>query len=80
MHLPYRAHDCGSSRQRWPDALGQRHGHHAKSILGTIENKHEWFDIRLADESLAKQLELTKQSLAQKYEEADAMYESRRKN
>jgi DNA-directed RNA polymerase subunit beta len=26
----------------------------SKEYLGTIENKHEWFDIRLADESLAK--------------------------
>ena len=51
----------------------------SKEYLGTIENKHEWFDIRLADESLAKQLELTKQSLAQKYEEADAMYEIKKK-
>ncbi|AUZ06461.1 subunit beta of DNA-directed RNA polymerase [Vitreoscilla sp. C1] len=50
-----------------------------KEYLLVIENKHEWFDIRLADENLAKQLELTKHSLAQKYEEADAMYEVKKK-
>ena len=34
--------------------------------LASLSSKHDWFDIRLADEDLAKQLELIKLSLQQK--------------
>ncbi|QMT40366.1 DNA-directed RNA polymerase subunit beta [Neisseria shayeganii] len=47
--------------------------------LASLPSKHDWFDIRLADEELAKQLELTKLSLQQKREEADAQYEVKKK-
>ncbi|EGV36263.1 hypothetical protein l13_10210 [Neisseria weaveri ATCC 51223] len=47
--------------------------------LASLPSKHDWFDIRLADESLAKQMELIKVSLQQKREEADALYEVKKK-
>ncbi len=47
--------------------------------LASLPSKHDWFDIRLADEELAKQLELIKLSLQQKREEADAQYEVKKK-
>jgi DNA-directed RNA polymerase subunit beta len=50
----------------------------AKSYLDTIE-RHDWFDIRLASEEAAAQLEDLKESLAQKRVEFDAMFEAKRK-
>jgi len=47
--------------------------------LAGLPSKHDWFDIRLADEDLAKQLELIKLSLQQKREEADELYEIKKK-
>ncbi len=47
--------------------------------LADLPSKHEWFDIRMTDESLAKQLELIKLSLHQKREEFDAMFEIKKK-
>ena len=47
--------------------------------LAGLPSKHDWFDIRLADEELAKQLELIKGSLQDKREEADALYEVKKK-
>ena len=47
--------------------------------LASLSSKHDWFDIRLADEDLAKQLELIKLSLQQKREEADELYEIKKK-
>src|SRR5512132_1065217 len=42
-------------------------------------NRHDWFDIRLANEEAAAQLEGLKDSLAQKRKEFDAMFEAKRK-
>jgi DNA-directed RNA polymerase subunit beta len=50
----------------------------AKSYLETIE-RFDWFDIRLANEEAAGQLEGLKESLAQKRREFDAMFEAKRK-
>ncbi|WP_027009793.1 DNA-directed RNA polymerase subunit beta [Conchiformibius kuhniae] len=47
--------------------------------LHSLPTRHDWFDVRLADESLAKQLELTKLSLQQKREEAEEQYEVKKK-
>lgn len=47
--------------------------------LDELPTRHDWFDIRLADESLAKQVELIKLSLQQKRDEADALYEVKKK-
>ena len=47
--------------------------------LHDLPTKHDWFDIRMADEGLAKQMELIKLSLQQKHEEADAQYEIKKK-
>jgi DNA-directed RNA polymerase subunit beta len=50
----------------------------AKAYLETIE-RFDWFDIRLANEEAAGQLESLKESLAQKRREFDAMFEAKRK-
>ncbi|UOO81791.1 DNA-directed RNA polymerase subunit beta [Uruburuella testudinis] len=47
--------------------------------LAGLPSKHDWFDIRMSDESLAKQMELIKVSLQQKREESDALYEIKKK-
>ena len=47
--------------------------------LAGLPSKHDWFDIRMSDESLAKQKELIKVSLQQKREESDALYEVKKK-
>ena len=49
-----------------------------KSYLETIE-RYDWFDIRLANEEAAAQLEGLKDSLGQKRREFDAMFEAKRK-
>ena len=49
-----------------------------KTYLTEVE-RHAWFDIRLADEDAARQLEQLKESLAQKRVEFDAMYEEKKK-
>jgi len=49
-----------------------------KSYLESIE-RYDWFDIRLANEETAAQLESLKESLAQKRREFDAMFEAKRK-
>jgi len=49
-----------------------------KSYLESIE-RYDWFDIRLANEEAAEQLEGLKDSLAQKRVEFDAMFEAKRK-
>src|SRR4029078_2676995 len=49
-----------------------------KSYLDTLE-KYDWFDIRLANEEAAAQLEGLKESLAQKRKEFDAMFEAKKK-
>ncbi|WP_037585244.1 DNA-directed RNA polymerase subunit beta [Stenoxybacter acetivorans] len=47
--------------------------------LASLPSKHDWFDIRLADDTIAKQVELIKAALQQKREEADAQYEIKKK-
>ena len=47
--------------------------------LVSLPSKHDWFDIRLSDESLAKQLELIKGSLQDKRQESEALYEVKKK-
>ncbi len=42
-------------------------------------NRHDWFDIRLADETAARQLESLKDSLAQKRVDFDQAFEEKRK-
>ncbi|MDA8094422.1 MAG: DNA-directed RNA polymerase subunit beta [Betaproteobacteria bacterium] len=42
-------------------------------------NRHDWFDVRLSDETAARALESLKDSLAQKRIEFDAAYEEKRK-
>jgi DNA-directed RNA polymerase subunit beta len=49
-----------------------------KGYLDTIE-RFDWFDIRLANEEAAAQLEGLRESLAQKRREFDAMFEAKRK-
>src|SRR5512140_1330891 len=49
-----------------------------KSYLETLE-KYDWFDIRLANEEAAAQIESLKDSIAQKRKEFDAMFEAKRK-
>jgi DNA-directed RNA polymerase subunit beta len=49
-----------------------------KGYLETLE-KYDWFDIRLANEEAAAQLEGLKDSIAQKRKEFDAMFEAKRK-
>ncbi|MEC5205174.1 DNA-directed RNA polymerase beta subunit [Vogesella perlucida] len=47
--------------------------------LAGLPTKHDWFDIRMADEDIAKQLELIKESLAQKREEFDLKFEDKKR-
>jgi DNA-directed RNA polymerase subunit beta len=49
-----------------------------KAYLETVE-RYDWFDIRLANEDAAAQVEGLKESLAQKRREFDAMFEAKRK-
>ena len=49
-----------------------------KSYLESL-NRYDWFDIRLAGEDSARQLEQLKDSLAQKRVEFDAMFEEKKK-
>ena len=50
----------------------------SKSYLETIEG-YDWFDIRLANEEAAAQLEALKESIAQTRREFDTMFEAKRK-
>jgi len=49
-----------------------------KAYLAEVE-RHSWFDVRLAGEDEARQLEQLKDSLAQKRVDFDAMYEEKKK-
>jgi DNA-directed RNA polymerase subunit beta len=49
-----------------------------KGYLETLE-KYDWFDIRLANEEAAAQVESLKDSIGQKRKEFDAMFEAKRK-
>lgn len=50
-----------------------------KEYLTSLPSKHDWFDIRISDEEIAKQVELIKESLQSKHEESDALYEIKKK-
>ena len=47
--------------------------------LEGLPAKHDWFDIRMADEEIAKQLELMKESLVQKRVEFDEKFEDKKR-
>ena len=47
--------------------------------LTGLLSKHDWFDIRMTDEDVAKQLELMKESLSQKREEFDLKFEDKKR-
>ena len=49
------------------------------AYLDGLPSKHEWFDIRMSDEDVAKQLELIKESLSQKREEFDLKFEDKKR-
>jgi DNA-directed RNA polymerase subunit beta len=49
-----------------------------KEYLGDLP-RHDWFDIRLSDEEVAKQLELMKDNLAQKRAEFDLRFEDKKR-
>jgi DNA-directed RNA polymerase subunit beta len=50
----------------------------SKDYLASI-NRHDWFDIRVADEEVSRQLEQIKEGLAQKRVEFDAAFELKKK-
>ncbi|WP_440030257.1 DNA-directed RNA polymerase subunit beta [Chromobacterium amazonense] len=50
-----------------------------QEYLTSLPTKHDWFDIRMSDEDIAKQLELIKESLAQKREEFDLKFEDKKR-
>ena len=50
-----------------------------KDYLSSLE-RHQWFDIRLASEDTASQLEQVKEGLAQKRLEFDAAFELKKRN
>ncbi len=49
-----------------------------RDYLETV-NRHDWFDIRLADDDASRQVESLKDSLTQKRIEFDAMFEEKKK-
>ncbi len=49
-----------------------------KEYLESV-NRHDWFDIRLADDEASRQVESLKDSLTQKRVEFDAMFEEKKK-
>jgi DNA-directed RNA polymerase subunit beta len=51
----------------------------SKEYLDSLPSKHDWFDIRMADEDIAKQLELIKESLIQKREEFDLKFDDKKR-
>ena len=51
----------------------------SKEYLDGLQTRHEWFDIRMADEEIARQLELMKLNLQQKREEFDLQYEVKKR-
>ena len=50
-----------------------------REYLDGLPSKHDWFDIRMSDEDIAKQLELIKDSLSQKREEFDLKFEDKKR-
>lgn len=50
-----------------------------EEYLDGFSSKHDWFDIRLSDEEIAKQLELIRESLLQKREEFEMRFEDKKR-
>ena len=50
-----------------------------QAYLADLGSKHDWFDVRMSDEDIARQLELIKDSLAQKREEFDLKFEDKKR-
>ena len=68
----------GQKANGGPMKLGKGKAITAEYLRG-LPSRHDWFDIRVADEDIAKQLELVKLSLQQKREEAEAAFEVKKK-
>ena len=68
----------GQKANGGPMKLGKGKAITAEYLHG-LPSRHDWFDIRVADEDIAKQLELIKLSLQQKREEAEAAFEVKKK-
>ncbi|WP_314043072.1 DNA-directed RNA polymerase subunit beta [Kingella denitrificans] len=68
----------GQKANGGPMKLGKGKAITAEYLHG-LPSRHDWFDIRVADEDIAKQLELVKLSLQQKREEAEAAFEVKKK-
>ena len=68
----------GQKANGGPMKLGKGKAITAEYLRG-LPSRHDWFDIRVADEDIAKQLELIKLSLQQKREEAEAAFEVKKK-
>ena len=68
----------GQKANGGPMKLGKGKAVTAEYLHG-LPSRHDWFDIRVADEDIAKQLELIKLSLQQKREEAEAAFEVKKK-
>ncbi|MDO4878210.1 MAG: DNA-directed RNA polymerase subunit beta [Neisseria sp.] len=47
--------------------------------LASLPNRHDWFDIRMEDENIAKQMELIKSSLQDKRQEAEELFDVKKK-
>ena len=50
-----------------------------KEYLDSQASKHDWFDIRMADEDISRQMELIKESLAQERSEFDLKFEDKKR-
>ena len=76
-----RADREAAARTRSPTAARRSSPRAPRSPRSTWTSvaRHDWFDIRLADEEAAQQLEASKESLAQLREEFDAMFEQKKK-
>ena len=68
----------GQKANGGPMKLGKGKAITAEYLHG-LPSRHDWFDIRVADEDIAKQLELVKLSLQQKREEAEGAFEVKKK-
>ena len=47
--------------------------------LASLPSRHDWFDIRMSDENIAKQMELIKSSLQEKRREAEDLFEVKKR-
>jgi DNA-directed RNA polymerase subunit beta len=67
----------GKAAKGGPKKLAKGSAVSAEYLAGV--ERYDWFDIRLADEETARQLENMKESMAQKRVEFDAAYEEKKK-